>query len=527
MVTTLCKRDVITLFAAALAAAVSGAVVGLAGATAAAVLVVGPLSLLGATALVVYLVARPALLITPIVSFSLVILTLPVLFGNSQALRLICVSFLILGVVIAWAQPACAAISGKTALVVGLFLALLSIALVRGSLAGNYSKLPSTTADIAQYVALTLLAVGFMRSAVSPNSLHRRYAAIALAPAAYIGFNLLLLVLSFWLPIPQPEQESVALGSQSQTLALLGIHLERVQLPLAQSINNVGVVAAAGMVAGVMLMFKVSGYRRIGLSAATVCLIGLLLSDTRTALIMSVVIIGLLLIRPRGGWAKWVVIALPASPFIVIWATQQLASLGLIETLSRRGTDISTASDRFIIWNYALEVIWHPNGNNATAYLFGWGANGHIASGAAELYGYLFQSQKYHLAHAHNLAIQTVLDSGFVGLAVFAAAALVVVGALRRNMVTAPNTPIAAVLGLLVMLLAGGFTEVVPTYISAEAMMLICLLFGCAIVKLNSIHIAHDSGKSARITQLFRVDVSTTVPVARIGKLEKRAESAQ
>jgi O-antigen ligase len=77
--------------------------------------------------------------------------------------------------------------------------------------------------------------------------------------------------------------------------------------------------------------------------------------------------------------------------------------------------------------------------------------------------------------HAHDLALQTVLDAGLIGLAVLT---VVVTMALRR--LARLGNPALALVAMLVTVILCGATEVTPTYYSQEALIMTLLAMGVA-----------------------------------------------
>lgn len=467
-----------------LGAVVLGVTVGVAGPGPAIALLLAPAAVFVGAKLIALAATTPTVVILPTVACSLVLAQAPVLVSGSLPARVLVTGGFAAVAVIALMQRRTMAYRTRSSGVVLIFLFLLLVALLRGARSGAYGDMKSAVLLGAQLAAVLAIAWGYARSAKNADDLANLATALVLAPAIYVGVNLFLVFAASYLPIPMPEQQSVALGAESTTLAALGISIDRVQLPMALSINNVGVVAAAGFAAGVVLAFR-GGRKRVGLIAASVCLVGVLIADTRTSLFIGIVVAVLSLVRPRGRWATPIAVILPLSPFIVVWVVQQLNdSVGTF--LSAGGRDFSTGSNRFLIWERAIDTAAHPASldsfDRLQTILFGYGAGGHIASGAAYRYEYLFRGQEYTLAHTHNVAIQTMLDTGLVGIIALASVALVGVLGLGR-LVQMAGGAAAAALALFVVLLGGGVTEAVPTYISPEALMLTLIALGLVMVR--------------------------------------------
>jgi O-antigen ligase len=360
-------------------------------------------------------------------------------------------------------------------------IALLAIALFRGKAAGvGTGGTQEILAFLGSVVALSVFGVLLFATARDKTETWWRLAAVALAPAVYVGFNVILRFAGFSSTTEaEPLAVSYAAGTPAKTLALIGIHVNREAFPMNPSINGMGVVAAVGLVTAALLALRTHGLtRRAGIVGAIMCLVALLLTDTRTALILAIVVIALLAFVRRTRVALLLAIVIPFSSWLVTNALSFLSTTGLATPLARSATDVSTGNGRTFIWQAAQQQfakfdVFHT--------LFGYGANGQASSGASRQYVHLFEGVPFPLlVHVHNLGLQVLLDTGVVGLAVLVLTAVLGLDRLERLNNLSPRGPATALVGGVLMLYLTGATEPSPTYRSQETLVFSMLLLSAA-----------------------------------------------
>jgi O-antigen ligase len=364
-------------------------------------------------------------------------------------------------------------------LIVG-FIALLAVALFRGKAAGvGLGGTQEILALLGSVAALSAFGVLLFTTARDERETWWRLVAVALAPAVYVGTNVLLRFGGYSATEVEPNSVSYAAGTPAKTLALIGIHINREAFPLNPSINGMGVVAAVGLVAAAILALRTNGLeRRAGGVGALMCLIALLLTDTRTALILAIVIIALLIIVKRTRVALLLAIIIPFSSWIVTGILSFLSNTGLAAPLARGSKDVSTGNGRTIIWQAAQHQFGQANFFNT---LFGFGSNGQATSGASRLYDHLFEGiPSPLLVHVHNLGLQMLLDMGILGLALLVLTVVMGLDRLEKINKLSPPGPVTALIGAMLMLFLTGSTEPSPTYRTQETLVYAVLLLSAA-----------------------------------------------
>jgi O-antigen ligase len=418
--------------------------------------------------------------IAAVALFSLVLVRMPVLIGEGTFSRaLVLAPFLLC---IAWAGPRCTRglVSSGPALLVFLYVGIVAVAMLRGAHAGVYSTTTGALRDVVTLAVVTVFGLTLFASATSHAERWRRLMCLVFAPATYVTVNVLLSVAGNRLPFSLPHETSVAAGANAELLGLLGFHTTRAQFPMAQGVNNFGAIAASGLAAAIILLMRRGGPRRLfSAASAVVCLYGALASDSRAALLLTLAVVLLFAIAPRIRTAAGLSILLPLSPVLLIATLSFISSSGLVTLFSRTGDDLLTGSGRLQIWKAAFDVLKRPSLEQT----FGYGASGQVTSGAYSHYAYLFGPTRTGSTFTvHNLALQTVLDTGYVGLIVLVGAVVVAGVRLERLGRLSPHSPVPAALAILLVLLFSGTTEALPTYNFLDTLVLAILVLAAGAV---------------------------------------------
>lgn len=407
--------------------------------------------------------------------FSIVILRVPVLLGGRSALLpIIAALFVTCSLLAPIPLP-----RGWRPLVVLAYVGLLAVSLVRGGLSGAYGSVMYTVTEAAVYASLLLFGYAFIVGATGDRE--RRLAILALAPATYVGVNLVLYPL--WPAREIDSSLSGAAGSSASILASLGVTAERVVFPMATSVNLFSVLCAGGLAAAIVLATRSWALPRwIPLLGAVACTVALLLEDSRGPLLIALGVTLFFALQRRARGSALFAYIIPALPILLIVGLRFLSNSTFAQNLSRNGDDFATATGRFEIW----EGAWRVLSQFPPASVFGWGAFGHVTSGASLNWYMNFRGvQKDPITvQTHSLILQTVFDMGWIGLIALVAAAAVTLTTLAR---AAMPTATALIAGMAAILLCG-VTEVAGTYMSQEALASILLIMGAAL--------ALDSGSS-------------------------------
>jgi O-antigen ligase len=417
-------------------------------------------------------------LVAIVTLFSLVLVRLPVLVGEGTIKRVLVLSPFLFA--IAWLLPRRdrGRMTTGPALLVMLLVVMIDVSLVRGARLGVYSTTTGAVRDALTFTVVLFFGLALFATKRAEPARGRAFACVAFAPAVYITVNVLLHVFENRLPFSLPADTNAVVSTPAQLLGLFGIHTDRVQFPLALGVNNFGAIAAAGLASSLVLLLRRVGPRTsVSVAAGAVCLYGALATDSRAALLLALAIVLLFAVTPRLRASTGIWIVLPLSPAILVAALSFISSSGLVSIFSRTGDDLLTGSGRLLIWEAAWNVLRRPSLDHA----FGYGAGGQVTSGAYGHYEFLFGSATGTFT-IHNLALQTILDMGYMGLATLVLVSAICVVRLERLVRRTPATPATAVLAVLLVLLFSGTTEALPTYNFPDTLALALLVFAAAAV---------------------------------------------
>jgi hypothetical protein len=395
------------------------------------------------------------------------------------------VLLLFVGVVL-WCFPQRQRYADRATLgMVAVYLALLDISLIRGAKAGAYEKLSTSLREAALYVFVLWFAYLLVATARTRPERDRRLICLALSPVVYAIINLLL----HFAHVTSPQAAALAnnpltvaseVGTTDTTLGFLGIHTGRALFPMAESVNYFGIICSVGMAgAAVLAMYRTGPTRRWLVLSAIACAFCVLLGDSRGPLASGLAVILYFLFSKRQRAAAWVAGLLPVLPILLVAVLNLLVAIGASSALSRgSGGNFATATGRTQIWS----VAWHFLASAGPKDLVGWGANGHLSSGASNGWAYLFRGLLVDpaTANTHDLVLQSIFDMGIIGLLALAVAAFMSARAFAKDFEIDRASPARALLAMLVVLILSGITEASPTYLAPENLVMMLLLFGAA-----------------------------------------------
>ncbi|HXC78129.1 MAG TPA: hypothetical protein VNU19_13875, partial [Candidatus Acidoferrum sp.] len=135
---------------------------------------------------------------------------------------------------------------------------------------------------------------------------------------------------------------------------------------------------------------------------------------------------------------------------------------------------------RSTIWSIVAQFLSHPHAED----LIGYGAYGQVRSGVGYQYAYLF-SYKAHpeFTSVHNIALQTILDVGYIGLALFLLFLVVAINSARISYQVTPTPESAALLVALIALSLFGASEALPG-LAGIYLLISVVVLACAAIRL-------------------------------------------
>lgn len=372
-----------------------------------------------------------------------------------QPLRLASIAFVGLACLPAW-RIAGRGYQQPAGLLLAAFAVLAVVTLFRG-LGDPFIPL-STQVVVLQAAVIVacvvLFCLALLSYRVTPADRRARILCVVCAPALFVAANLLAHQAGLFSP-PQ----TVPVTGTSTLLEMVGISRERVILPLTIGLNAGGAMGALAVAVSVPLAIRRKRRRWLYVLLAVAGLATIASVDSRGALLAATLALLAVRFLPRASERLVAVLPLllPLAPAIILWALGRLS--GLSERFSRDPGDFLTGTGRQGVWDAITNKLASPY----IEHLYGYGAYGQIRSDVIYDYAYVFDNATQRdTAGAHNIALQMILDSGYIGLAVFTATAVTVLLAAGRH-ARRSNDPLdyAIVAGLVTLVLTGA-TESMP-----------------------------------------------------------------
>lgn len=385
-----------------------------------------------------------------------------------------------------------------------LYLGVLTVTILRGiGLDATIETKRSAILLCLQFGLLVWFSYRLLASARNTEERWWRLVAIALSPAVFVAFNLLIMKVKLpFITVPAQAKGS-ANGTSATFLSELGVTATRTNLPLASGVNGSGAISAAGFAAAAILALRVRRPSRlVTVPAAGLCAYATLKSDSHAALLIAAGVVALFAVLPRARRFSVIAPITAASPVIVLAGAKLVSSLGA-SFLGRGGSNsVSTLDDRVYIWHAAWNAI-----TQADLYhlVLGYGAYGQLTSGASRNYASIFEGVTAEplLDTVHDLTLQTLLDGGLVALGTLILLGLAAFSSLSRAATAAPSPPIQALFAVLIVLLLNGATEALPSYLFPESLDTVLLVAGAA-VALAPMAVTEPSRKQRSMTTIPR-----------------------
>ena len=402
-------------------------------------------------------------------------------FGHKTILQGVVIGIFLYAIL--WAiprQPRGSFLNPRVALVL-LFVASIGFALIRGAQHGTYGTVASAGGKALLYSVVALFGVTLITTSEDCETRDRRLLALALALPVYAALNLVLHLGG----MQNPNPAGATAGTSSQLAGLVGISSGREVFPLTTSINLYSVVVGASVAAvGVLRLRAPQSCPRWLVALVTViCVYELFVGDSRTEVAVALGIVLLFALFRRFNGSRWLAVVIPALPLLVLGLLHVVAFTGIANAFNRSspGTNqygtVVSGTGRVDIWQGAWQILRRLQVQE----ILGWGAGGHITSGASLRYAYVFPRDPLgYTEFTHSLPIQVVLDEGIVGLILLIAALWMTFSSLRRHISRDPRSPAIALVAILVVFVACGATEVSITYYAEEAFIMTLLIMGAA-----------------------------------------------
>jgi O-antigen ligase len=392
----------------------------------------------------------------------IVIVRVPAIFGDDAptwAYALPVVVFGSLSALLAANRPALRARFIHLVLL-GLYVGLTCLSFLRAALAGTLLDMRGAVLQALVVGLLAVFCVLALLGVADERVRRRRYLAVAAAPALYVAINVVL----HFADIRPPADVGTAdlAGQPAQLLGLAGIAFGRIQFPLAAGVNNFGAVAGLGLVMSALLATQLRGPARwLACAGAAATLYALVVVDSRGGLLFAAAAIAILRWLPRAleRGVSGLPLLVPIAPAAILGVLGVLSGTTLADVLSRDVGDFSTATGRGEVWSKVASFLADPQ----LHHLWGYGAYGQITSEVSYSYAYVFYGYpRPETPPAHNFVLQTILESGYIGLALALAVLVAAIRGASRAHVLRPGPETGALLAGLLFLIGLGTIEAVP-----------------------------------------------------------------
>lgn len=312
----------------------------------------------------------------------------------------------------------------------------------------------------------------------------------------YLVINVVLFLFGFQTERGYGEGGLGISSHPSVMLGYLGIEWSRVAFPFSMGINSIGGVAGLAVVFNLVLLRtkKPKMSRTASLFLAMIAISIIIMVDTRGPLLYASVAAFPFLLAPRLAIkaAPYLAIGILFMPLLLYFLLVEYAPSYLFENISRGLTPLS---GRELIWLGAIDFMrQQPMG-----IISGYGLFGQVITGITEYYDILFvgeiQVGETIRSSLHNFALQTIIDTGIIGLLTIT---MLILSCLRwikrshrRRLTNKDEEPMHYVMSALILyLLLYGSTELSLNIYRFEY--IVCLIFIAAYASILNIHARHQ-----------------------------------
>ena len=392
----------------------------------------------------------------------IVIVRLPAIFGDDAPTWAYALPLLVFGSLSVLLAASRRTLRARPAdlVLLAVYVVTIGVSFVRAALAGTLLDMRGAVLQALVIGLLFAFCALALLGADDEATRRRRYLAVAAAPALYVVVNVLLHAAEIRPPAPVGTAELP--GQPAQLLGLLGISFGRVQYPLAAGINNFGAVAGLGLVMAAAIALQLDGFAAwLAGAGALFCVYALLVVDSRGGLLFAAAAVAMVAWLPRAfrRGVTGLPLLVPIAPAAILGVLGVLSGTALADVLSRDVGDFSTATGRGEVWSKVAAFLAEPQ----LHHLWGYGAYGQITSEVSYSYAYVFYGYpRPETPPAHNFALQTILESGYLGLVLALAVLVVVIRAASRMHAWAPSADSGAILAGLIFLIGLGTIEALP-----------------------------------------------------------------
>ncbi len=299
------------------------------------------------------------------------------------------------------------------------FVVLHAISLARATDAGMLSLLAGALQCVL-WVTVPLLMVGIAADGERVGHDAALVRGLVVAMLLFTVLNAVLFAVAGGNAFSEGRYVTEAPGP-ALMLGTLGVRAQRSMLPLGGSWTTGGAVSSVALVMGAIMVARSQAMvaRWYGVALAGLGGLLVLLTDARGALAAALIAVVTVVLLPgvMRRQARWLALAIPVLPIVMLLVLQFIVNQGWAASLNRGQTSATgLASGRPIMWATILNFLSHFRPEQ----LFGYGAYGQVASGVSREYGIYFVGMFASPwdRSAHNTFLQAILETGYVGAAI-------------------------------------------------------------------------------------------------------------
>jgi uncharacterized membrane protein len=204
----------------------------------------------------------------------------------------------------------------------------------------------------------------------------------------------------------------------SVMLSLIGLDVDRASFPFSPGFNNFGAIM------GVLFLFSLSGlffvkkFKILFYLGLISSLIIIMFNDTRSALLFSLIIVLLNLLKRNSPpkWPWFIPLISIIGPFFIVIPTVLLSNLFDFSFMQRGADDLSSFSGRDLIWfaSFSEFISFKP------IHIIGFGEYGHFVSGASKAWSFYFETEDNALLTTpHSFFYSILFDYGYLGVLMY------------------------------------------------------------------------------------------------------------
>jgi hypothetical protein len=409
---------------------------------------------------------------------SLLVVGLPSLVGpGTSGLSLVPAALLLGGGQLLFPRPRRLATSRGLAALYVAMLAVIVVAFYRAGRDGEIYSLKQAIEEAVTYLLLASFVFNAVLAEPNPEARRRRTIAVCFAPVAYVAANELLYLGGVRAPA---NPASIDNPGPAQLLSLFGLSGQRIFFPYGEGLNGFGVIAGMAFITSVTALRRMRGYlRAAGAAGILAAVYGLLVADARGPLLFAIAVSIGLVVAPRvlARGARGLPLVIPLAPGIIVAGLGLFAGTSVSSTFARGNFEFASATGRTDVWSAVLSFLGHFDAQQ----LVGWGFGGQLSSGVSYTYAYVVSTNgRPEFATAHNFILQSILDVGYVGAAIFLLIFFLSLRSAGRRLRGTFEPAVTIVVGILSFLLLAGTLESTPGSSTPAAFGAFLLVTACA-----------------------------------------------